>query len=258
MKSADDLEQLHRLERLGWLAAGLTHDLNNVLVIALAEAEALDRLLREAARALHARSPMAAAVAVESASRSLASLRAALNATAAESRELQGAYRKEEPPGAAARSVDLGAAVEKAARLVRPRVRMPIELAVPAPVRAALDEGAVVRVVVNLLLNAAEAFPPDAADPRIEARVTRVSGWSVCDVSDSGPGVAPEVAARLFEPFVTVKPAGHGMGLGLFVSRHLLRAAGGDLRLLSTGPTGTVFRVLLPPGDGEAAPAPPE
>jgi two-component system C4-dicarboxylate transport sensor histidine kinase DctB len=67
-------------------------------------------------------------------------------------------------------------------------------------------------------------------------------------VVDRGPGISPGVLPRLFEPFVTAKPAGDGMGLGLFVSRHLLRAAGGDLRLLSTGPTGTTFRMLLPPG----------
>jgi two-component system C4-dicarboxylate transport sensor histidine kinase DctB len=242
-----DLEQLHRLERMGWLAAGLTHDLNNALVSVLAEIEALDRLLDDARRALGPGPPGEAARALEAGARSVATVRAALDTTVAQSRELQRVYRKEDPRAPVrVAAADVHAAVDKAIRLVRPRVAGAIAVAGPAQVSAAADESAVVRVVVNLLLNAAEAYPPGAAAPRIEVRVGSAGRWSVCDVTDHGPGIAPEIAAHLFEPFVTAKPAGSGMGLGLFVSRHLLRAAGGDLRLVSTGPAGTTFRLLLP------------
>jgi signal transduction histidine kinase len=250
VRSPVDLEQLHRLERMGWLAAGLTHDLNNALVSALAEVEALDQLLDEAHRALGPGRPAAAQRALEAAVRSVGTLRAALDATVVQSRELQRVYRKDDPrPAVRAPPIDIGAAVGKAMRLVRPRVHVPIVVGAPGPVKAAADESTVVRVVVNLLLNAAEAYPPGAPAPRIDVRVGVAGPWSICDVVDYGPGVAPEIAAHLFEPFVTAKAAGTGMGLGLFVSRHLLRAAGGDLRLLSTGPSGTAFRVMLPASD---------
>jgi signal transduction histidine kinase len=247
VRSPVDLEQLHRLERMGWLAAGLTHDLNNALVSVLAEIDVLDQRLDDARRALGVDPPGAASLALEAAVRSVESLRAALDTTVVQSRELQRVYRKEDARAAVrAPPADLGMAVDKATRLVRPRVQVPIVVEGLRPVRAAADESTVVRVVVNLLLNAAEAYAPGAAAPRIDVRVGIAGPWSFCDVIDYGPGVAPEIAAHLFEPFVTAKPAGNGMGLGLFVSRHLLRAAGGDLHLLSTGPTGTTFRVMLP------------
>lgn len=63
-------------------------------------------------------------------------------------------------------------------------------------------------------------------------------------VEDTGPGIGPDVGAELFEPFVTDKAG--GMGLGLSISRSLMRAQGGDLRLDATGPAGTRFVVELP------------
>jgi nitrogen-specific signal transduction histidine kinase len=63
------------------------------------------------------------------------------------------------------------------------------------------------------------------------------------EVFDSGPGPAPDVAARLFEPFVTGKP--EGVGLGLAVVRQVVEAHGGTVSW-SREPEGTRFRVLLP------------
>ena len=65
------------------------------------------------------------------------------------------------------------------------------------------------------------------------------------DACDDGPGVAPELRARLFEPYVTSSPPGQGMGLGLAISRKILLDHGGDLELRESE-NGAAFRLLLP------------
>jgi two-component system, NtrC family, sensor kinase len=68
----------------------------------------------------------------------------------------------------------------------------------------------------------------------------------VVEVEDDGPGIAPEVAGSIFEPFVTTKPPGEGTGLGLAISHQIVTDAhGGSLRMRS-GPGATVFEVTLP------------
>lgn len=101
-------------------------------------------------------------------------------------------------------------------------------------------------VLHNLLANALDAVVhPLACSRRIE-----LSGWCADDtvilrVEDSGPGVAPDLAKTLFEPFVTSKA--DGMGLGLAISRSLLRARGGDLGFAPSGALGGAsFTVRLP------------
>jgi len=95
-------------------------------------------------------------------------------------------------------------------------------------------------------LNASDAFPEGAPEPRVRVHLRALGDRAVCDVIDNGPGVPPQILPRLFEPFATTKPAGSGTGLGLAVSRQLMRAAGGELRLMGTGATGTTFRLILP------------
>ena len=63
-------------------------------------------------------------------------------------------------------------------------------------------------------------------------------------ISDSGPGIPDEVRSRIFEPFITTKPS--GMGLGLAISRSIVEAHGGHLRLVATGASGTGFAFDLP------------
>jgi two-component system NtrC family sensor kinase len=80
--------------------------------------------------------------------------------------------------------------------------------------------------------------------------VVRISTFAddrraVLEVSDTGPGVAPELAQRIFEPFFTTKPAGEGTGLGLAVSRQLVERHGGKLSLVACE-RGARFQVELP------------
>ncbi len=104
------------------------------------------------------------------------------------------------------------------------------------------EAGPLSQVLVNLLLNASQAMGGVGA---IELRLEEGSPGRL-HVDDHGPGVPPEVKARLFEPFFTTRPAGKGTGLGLAVSRHLLSQFGGALEVGDAPGGGARFTITLP------------
>jgi two-component system, NtrC family, sensor kinase len=109
---------------------------------------------------------------------------------------------------------------------------------------ALADAGPLSQVLINLLLNAAQAMGGKGT-VRLEARAESKSFVRVT-VLDTGPGIAPEVRPRLFEPFFTTKPGGKGTGLGLAVSQSLVRAMGGTLEVTDAAGWGSCFSVRLP------------
>ncbi len=98
-----------------------------------------------------------------------------------------------------------------------------------------------VQVFLNLVLNAIDAA---GRDRPVELAVTRRPEDVEVAVRDGGGGVAPEHAARLFQPYFTTKK--HGTGLGLFVTRQLVADHGGTVEFESPAEGGAVFRVRLP------------
>ena len=110
----------------------------------------------------------------------------------------------------------------------------------PAPVVSA-DRELMRLVLQNLLLNAAQAMRHPGT---IAVGVTREGPAVRVTVTDSGGGVPPEIADRIFEPFVTTKNG--GTGLGLAVSRRIARLHGGDLDFAPAPGTGTTFRLTIP------------
>jgi signal transduction histidine kinase len=100
-----------------------------------------------------------------------------------------------------------------------------------------------VQVLLNLLLNAADACGERG---RIVVRAAPVSQGVRIVVEDTGPGVAPNVRDRLFEPFVTTKDVGKGTGLGLAVCRGLVEADGGTIVLDAEYTKGARFVIELP------------
>ncbi len=116
------------------------------------------------------------------------------------------------------------------------------------------------QVFLNLLVNAAQALPPEqpreACSIAVRAQ-TDARGWAVIEVEDNGSGIAPDVAKHIFTPFFTTKPPGVGTGLGLSICHTIVTRRGGTLDFRSAGPTGTIFRVTLPPAHGEVG-APPQ
>ncbi len=73
-----------------------------------------------------------------------------------------------------------------------------------------------------------------------------MQGGIQIDVKDDGPGVDESIRSRLFEPYVTTRSVGEGMGLGLAISKKILLDHGGDLELLDSSGNGAAFRLTLP------------
>ncbi|HMY16539.1 MAG TPA: HAMP domain-containing sensor histidine kinase [Polyangium sp.] len=106
-----------------------------------------------------------------------------------------------------------------------------------------LSDEQLVQVLLNLLLNAADAVP--AHGGRIDVRAKRSDLGVRVEVEDNGSGIAPEIRDRLFEPFTTTKEVGKGTGLGLAVCRGLLEGAGGSISA-EDGAVGARFVFTLP------------
>lgn len=110
------------------------------------------------------------------------------------------------------------------------------------------DKTQIVQVLINLVRNAVQTL----ASAGIESGIVTVSAQQMGDfieltVADNGPGLAPNVLAHLFEPFVTTKEA--GMGLGLSISKSILEAHDGKLTAENAPRGGALFRFTLPLAD---------
>jgi signal transduction histidine kinase len=130
------------------------------------------------------------------------------------------------------------------------------------PPPALADRNQVAQILLNLLLNAADALldTPEprvtvtvrgtvrtarAGEPRQAALARGVLDAVECVVADTGPGVAPEHRERIFDPFFTTKPPGQGTGLGLANALRLAEELGGALEL-EASEAGAVFVLRLP------------
>jgi two-component system, NtrC family, sensor kinase len=107
------------------------------------------------------------------------------------------------------------------------------------------DASQIQQVVLNLLLNAAEATQSRPAR-RVGVETAVSEGSVVLTVSDNGEGIPAENLARIFDPFFTTKSEGKGVGLGLAVSYGIIQAHGGDIEVKSKVGEGTTFTVSLP------------
>jgi signal transduction histidine kinase len=140
---------------------------------------------------------------------------------------------------------DLREALARPLDLVRARARQQqVRLAVETPERplpVSLDAGQFSTVLVNLFLNALDAMPRGG-----ELRVELGADEGECRlrVRDTGPGIAPEVAARLFTPFASTKPTGTGLGLSL--SRRIVEEHGGTITAANSPTGGACFTITLP------------
>ena len=115
----------------------------------------------------------------------------------------------------------------------------------PADLAVMADDATISSILVNLMRNAIDAMQDS---PRRVLQVTaRAEGErAIFAVADTGPGIRADILPRLFEPFVSSKPAGSGLGLGLVISAQLVRAFGGTLRASNRDEGGAAFVVNLP------------
>jgi two-component system sensor kinase FixL len=130
-------------------------------------------------------------------------------------------------------------------RLAQHRITLDLEQT-DDPASIEVDRIQMQTVLHNLLVNAVDALAARAeGERRIVVRLGRREGGAfACEIADNGPGIAPDVAGRLFEPFTSTKT--DGMGLGLAMSRSIVEAHGGRLSLLDREADGTTFEIILP------------
>lgn len=124
-------------------------------------------------------------------------------------------------------------------------LKLKIQVAAVAA-EAVIDRIQIQQVLLNLMRNAAEAMD-SSARRELSITTSRAEDMIEISVADTGPGLPELVRARLFEPFVTTKP--NGMGVGLSVCRAIVEAHGGELRAEDAEGGGTVFRLTVPHSD---------
>ena len=240
------LVRADRMAALGTLAAGTAHEINNPLTFVMGNAEMLGEAVAELAQQL----PPGA---TDEAQAMLRDIGVGTERIQRVVKQLQALTRDD---AAAAGPVDVQALVEVSLAMadhhLKHRARVVRDFAaVPAVFASAARLG---QVFLNLIVNAAQAIPPGAADAN-QVRVTiRAVGERVqIAVADTGTGMPPEVRARIFDPFFSTRDGGPGTGLGLSISLGIVEELGGTIEVDSTPGHGTTVRVELP-----ALPAAPE
>ncbi|MFN3864452.1 MAG: ATP-binding protein [Erythrobacter sp.] len=224
----EQLQQANRLATLGQITAGLGHEIRQPLAAMRVYAENGERLLA-------AERPVEAA---ENFSR-IAGLAGRIGEIVEE--QLHFSRRSMEEP----RLVPLSEVIDGSLLLLRDQIRQKnIALALPGPEASAATVRArhvqLEQVLVNLLQNAVQACGQGgqiALAISAEARTVRLS------ISDNGPGVPAKLRDTLFQPFVTSKC--EGLGLGLAIARDIMRQLGGDLDYEDTA-KGTRFTMTMP------------
>ncbi len=119
-----------------------------------------------------------------------------------------------------------------------------VECSLDAAIRVHADPGQLEQVFCNVFVNAAQAM-----NGRGRLFITQSwpdTGSVEIAIRDTGPGIAAHDLPRLFEPFFTTKRAGHGTGLGLAISNEIIIAHGGSMRAANDGQGGACFHVRLP------------
>ncbi len=116
-----------------------------------------------------------------------------------------------------------------------------------SPVEVSFDQ--LLQVLINLLLNAADAIEP-VEDGKVRIRTANEGDKVLIEVADNGVGIPPENLPHIFDPFFTTKRPGKGTGLGLWVCLNVVRGLGGSIDVESEPGHGATFRILLPRAGG--------
>ncbi|HTT17881.1 MAG TPA: ATP-binding protein [Candidatus Sulfotelmatobacter sp.] len=149
---------------------------------------------------------------------------------------------------------DLNQVIDRALRLIQHQldlagIHVQPELAPDLPL-VTCDGAQIEQVLLALMMNALDAMP-QGGNLWVTTTLSREEGAVRIVVRDDGCGIPPEILPRLFEPFLTTKETGRGVGLGLAISRSILERHNGSIEVQSEVGRGTTFTVTLP-WDGES------
>ena len=154
------------------------------------------------------------------------------------------------------RSTDLHEVVDRCLLLVKHQlelggVDLQLNLAEGLP-RVPCDPEQIEQVLIALVMNAIDAMPR-GGNLWLESRLNHDGTEIEIRVRDDGAGIAPDVLPNIFEPFMTTKESGHGVGLGLAISRGIVERHNGRIEVESMLGRGTTFTVILPSQAAEAS-----
>jgi two-component system, NtrC family, sensor kinase len=107
------------------------------------------------------------------------------------------------------------------------------------------DPPQIEQVLLALIQNAIDAMPR-GGNLWLQTRMNAAQGEIEIEVRDDGMGIAPEILPQIFEPFLTTKESGHGVGLGLAISRSIMEQHNGRIEVRSEAGKGTTFTLALP------------
>jgi two-component system sensor kinase FixL len=229
-----ELSHVSRLTEMGQMASALAHEINQPLTAATNYLEAAQLLLAGGA-----------GTAVERTARVVDNALGQVTRATQIIRRLREFVRKGETQQ---RAESIGKIIEEAAALaligVKERgVKVQLQSAPQLP-DVLIDKVQIQQVVVNLMRNAIEAMEVShLRELTISAKMFD-KGVVAISIIDTGPGIAPEIADRLFQPFVTTKA--QGMGVGLSICRSIIEAHNGKLWAEANPAGGTIFRFTVP------------
>ncbi len=240
-KAEEALRQSQKMEAVGQLTGGIAHDFNNLLT---GITGALDLMQRRIAQGRTADVGRYVGIAIGSAERAAALTHRLL------------AFSRRQPLDP--RPTDVGRLVGSMEDLLRRTTGEAIAFAVSAAADlwpTLCDPHQLENALLNLVINARDAMP-DGGRLTIEAANVSIAeaapdgpapgDYVALTVTDTGCGMAPEVAARAFDPFFTTKPMGQGTGLGLSMIYGFVRQSEGHVAIESAVGQGTRVRVVLP------------
>ncbi len=224
------LHQVEKLTAMGSLLASVAHELNNPLAIVIAQTTLLADKARDDDTRKRAERIRAAA---DRCGRIVKSFLA---------------MARQKPPQREA--LDIAEVVRSSLDMIGYGLRsagIDVETDFPASLPAVMaDRDLISQVVSNLILNGQQALMERPLPRRIEISARCEDGRVALRLADNGPGVPPEIAARIFDPYFTTKAAGVGTGIGLSISRSIIEAHGGELALSDRPGGGAVFEVRIP------------
>lgn len=238
MEKELELAEASRLAAVGRLAAGVAHEVNNPLTYAKVNLQMLGRELENDEELYElAREALHGVGRIQNVVRQLSEF--------AQSRPSSLPGRVEEALRSAAKMA-----------MVQLRDRAQLEMQVPALPQVTMEESKLAQVLLNLLVNAAQAIPSgnvEEHEVRVMARLVDrpagegpAAGHVEITVQDTGPGIPETVLPHIFESFFTTKQVGQGYGLGLSISRTMVQNVGGSLTAENVAEGGARFTLRLP------------
>lgn len=242
LQMTERLRMADRMASVGTLAAGVAHELNNPLAYVLSNLESLHDDLRGPI-ALQDDQVELVAEALDGAKR--------MRAITRDLRTFS------QPHAEVVDAVDPREVLDSALKIARNEIRHRARLRREYHEIPLVDAqaGKLGQVFLNLVVNAVQALPVGkASDHEILVRAaTDKEGFAVIEICDTGSGVPPEIAERIFEPFVTTKPREVGTGLGLSICHNIITSLHGRISVHPREPRGSIFRLRLPPSQTMAA-----